>query len=217
MVVIHTKRDTVSSCKELSTQADHLDDILKISRRDFAGGLCALAACAPIPLSVAASEEKLKVVWHGLSYMEKCDDDCVNLDRTFPNIRKIMADEDKAKLIWKPITDSVRSIEKGDLPIEVIIPMGDNPDVGQPDVGMVLAITSEADIASRNYRDSVINEDATLLIYEIQCYSIIFEFKKLRVMNSFPIRLWRADKISGQKKKDSLEDWFFKVLSGQPG
>jgi hypothetical protein len=195
----------ISSCKESDQVAVGL-----ISRREFATYIASALAFSAVPLKGASSAEKLKVVWHGLSFMEQCTDDCANLDIAFPNIRKILKDENDAPKIWKSVTDKFKSVSNT-LPIQIIVPTGANPDVGQPDVGMVLAITSETDIASRYYAD----DDVTLLVYEIQCYAIVFEFKKFKVMNSFPIRLWRADKISGRKNSGSLKNWIFKSLSGQ--
>jgi hypothetical protein len=142
--------------------------------------------------------------------MEKCNDDCKNLDLAFPNTRKILQDGTKSPKVWKSITSKFESVNKAQ-PIEVIIPTGAIADVGQPDVGMSLVITSEADIASQYYA----KDDVTLLVYEIQCYGIVFDFKSFRVMNSFPVRLWRADKISGKKDVNSLTTLFFSALSGQ--
>jgi hypothetical protein len=180
-----------------------------ITRRNFTFLTTSLLFYAALPVGVGHSKDKLRVIWHGLSFMGKCNDDCDNLDKAFPNIRKLLKNEDDARNIWNPISDKIKSLNSS-LPIEVVIP-GRSPEAVNPDVGMVLAITSEADIASQYYP----NDDVTFLIYEIQCYGIVFEFKKMRVMNSFPIRLWRTDKISGRKNKGSLKTWFYRALSGE--
>ncbi len=205
--MVEFKQDSKTIINSSSYKVNDRLALPELSRRDFAAYIATLMAYSAIPFKDARAEGNIKVVWHGLSFME----DHAKLDAAFPNIRKIMKNEDKAAQIYKSVTEKFVSADKSILPIDVIIPTGANPDVGQPDVGMVLAITSEADIASRYYAD----DKVTLLIYEIQCYGIIFEFKKFKVMNSFPIRLWRADKISGRKNEKSLETWFFKSLSGQ--
>ena len=190
---------------------DKIDNSVIINRRNFIGCIISSVAFTAFPIPLAQSKEKIKVVWHGLSFMETCEDDCANLTRTYPNIYNIFNNEENISKIWKALTSKIRAFGKGAQPFDLIIPSGESADVGQPDVGMVLAVTSEADIGSRYYAE----EDRSLLIYEIQCYGIIFEFKNFRVMNSFPIRLWRVDTVRGKRNLNTLRKFFFNTLSGQ--
>jgi len=199
----------ISQIDHVNSSVDAEPLFIKISRRDFSAFIPTLLVSIMLPFKGAKSEDKLKVVWSGLGFMGKCNDDCGNLDIAFPNIRKIFRDGTKISKIWKSVTQKLESTNEA-LPIEVIISMGETADVGQKDVGMALVITSEAEIASQYYA----SDDVTLLVYEIQCYGIVFDLKKFSVMNSFPIRLWRADKISGKKNNESIENLFFKSLSG---
>jgi hypothetical protein len=178
-----------------------------ISRRNFTASIATLMAYSVLPLKDARGESNIKVIWHGLSFVA----DHAKLDETFPIIRKIMKNGANAAHIYKALSAEINLIDKSTLPIDLINPMDASLDVGQPDVGMVLAITSEAVIVSRYYAE----ENLTLLIYEIQCYGIIFEFKKFRIMNTFPVRLLSIVLLAGRKSEKSLKNLFFKYLSGE--
>ena len=78
------------------------------------------------------------------------------------------------------LTQQIQSKKPGSDVFDLIIPSAETSlqieklaEKGGPDVRWLVGVTSEADIAS-NYYEA---EGKSLLIYEIQCYSIIFNIK----------------------------------------
>ena len=188
-----------------------------LSRRQIIRTALSSGIFLSLPISSLRSEEKTNVIWHGFSIMEACDDDCANLARIYPNIYSIYSNTDDKKRVFDALTQQIQSKKPGGDVFDLIIPSAETSlqieklaEKGGPDVGWLVGVTSEADIAS-NYYEA---EGKSLLIYEIQCYSIIFNIKNFQVLNSFPMRLLNLDGVDGRKNKKTLRKLFLNALVG---
>jgi hypothetical protein len=166
-----------------------------------------------LPSSDLLAGRQRKLLWAGINFMQAAGDKkLTSIDKYFPNTYPILQDPTKAAFLYNKLPGKWGAPVGRSKDYQLVWANSDNNiDIAKDtDLGIMLGISSDRDIAHRYYKK--VNKD--FLVYELQTYLTIFDIEKFEIIQSYPIRIWSYEAIVGRKSTDSLQKLMWQTLGG---